>query len=189
MELTEIDKGLATLIAASLAALVSLITLFITLYTNFRTEIRSARRKTLEEFIYDVSESIHQLVATSNILLKNKSEESRANWGEKADEAKETLKKLRPKLRYSLWGIDDQLRVLTRLPDYTRYTLESIDVAKKVVKRGSKLGDALDNCIRKCYLNGRSPRFYEIWKVTFLAWRCEKTRNDYKSIRDKKLAE
>ena len=187
MEFDEIDRGLATLIAAALAAVISILTFILTLFFNRKGEIRAARRKTLEEFIYDLSDSVHQLIAISNILLKNKTTESRSNWSEKAEQAKNKLKELRPKIRCALWGLDKPIKVLTRLPDYTQYTLESVETSKSVVKRGSKLGDVLDNCIRKCYLNGRSPRFYEIWRLRFLAWRCEKTRNDYKSERDKKL--
>jgi len=83
--------------------------------------------------------------------------------------------------------LDKPIKVLTRLPDYTQYTLESSVISKKVVLRGSKLGDYLDNCIRKCYLNGRSPRFYERWYLKYLSWKFEKIRNDYKRERDKKL--
>ena len=189
MNLTDLDKGLVTLIAAGIAAVVSILTFFLTLFFNRKVEIRAARRKTLEGFIYDVSDSVHQLIAISNILLKNKTTESRNNWSEKAENAKNTLKNLRPKIRYALWGLDKPLKVLTRLPDYTQYTLDSEIVSKKVVKRGSTLGDSIDNCIRKCYLNGRSPKFYEIWTLKILAWRCEKTRNEYKAERDKKLDE
>ncbi|KAB1065079.1 hypothetical protein [Salibacter halophilus] len=187
MELGKIDKGIATLIAAGIAAVISIFTLMLTLFFNRKSEIRSARRKSLEEFIYDVADSVHQLIAISNILLKNKTPESRSNWTDKANKAKMKLKALRPKIRYALWGLDKPIKVLTRLPDYTQYTLESDEVSKKTVKRGSNLGDALDNCIRKCYLNGRSPRFYEIWWLRFLAWKCEKPRNEYKLERDKKL--
>ncbi|HKH61081.1 MAG TPA: hypothetical protein VKA49_09635, partial [Flavitalea sp.] len=71
LEIT-IDRGFATLVAAIIAAFLSLLTLLATK----STEIRAAHRKTLESFIYDISDSVHQLIATSNILLKNKSEES-----------------------------------------------------------------------------------------------------------------
>jgi ElaB/YqjD/DUF883 family membrane-anchored ribosome-binding protein len=173
------DQGLATLIAAIVAALASLLTLL----TAKPTEIRAANRKTLEAIIYDLSTSVHQLIATSNILLKNKSEESRDNWKEKAETAKKTLKEIRPKIRYALWGIDESLQTLTRLPDFTLYTLADIDVAKKVVRRGSRLGDAIDKCIRDCYLNGRAPTFYERWTIKFLDWHFRKARDNYKGER------
>ncbi len=187
MEIGTFDRGMATLIAACIAAVISIFTFFLTLFFNRKSEIRIARRKTLESFIYDIADSVHQLIAISNILLKNKTDESRLNWSEKAEQAKSKLKTLRPKTRYALWGLDNSIRVLTRLPDYTQYTLSSPDIAKKVVDKGSKLGDSLDNCIRKCYLNGRTPRFYELWRLNYLAWRCEKVRNSYKAERDKKL--
>ena len=86
----EIDRGLATLIAAIIAAISSLIVLFL----KKNEEIRSANRKSLENYIKDLSGSIHQLIATSNILLKAKTEESQDNWKEKAEKAKETIKKI-----------------------------------------------------------------------------------------------
>jgi hypothetical protein len=65
MEFDEIDRGLATLIAAALAAVISILTFILTLFFNRKGEIRAARRKTLEEFIYDLSDSVHQLIAIS----------------------------------------------------------------------------------------------------------------------------
>lgn len=174
-----IDEGTATLAAAIIAAIFSLLTLL----STRPTEIRAANRKTLETYIPDLSDAIHQLIAISNILLKNKTEESRGNWRQKAEEAKSILKEIRPKIRYSLWGLEDYILSLTRLPDFTLYTLDDIEVAKKVVKRGTRLGDSLDNCIRKCYLNGRTPRFYELWTLKFYRWHFTKTRNDYKAKR------
>lgn len=183
----QIDRELATLVAAYIAAIVSVMTFFLTLLFNRRTEIRAARRKTLESFIFEISDSVHQLIAISNIFLKNKTITSRENWNEKAEKAKNDLKTLRPKIRYALWGLDKPIKVLTRLPDYTQYTLESLEVAKQIVLKGSNLGDYLDNCIRKCYLNGRSPRFYEKWYLKYLSWELEKVRNKYKNERDKNL--
>ncbi len=93
------------------------------------------------------------------------------------------MKDIRPKIRYSLWGLEDYILSLTRLPDFTLYTLDDIEVAKEVVKRGKRLGDSLDNCIRKCYLSGRTPRFYELWMLKLYRWHFTKTRNDYKAKR------
>lgn len=178
LEIT-IDRGFATLIAAVIAAVASVFVLLL----NKKGEIRAANRKTLETFIYELSQAIHQLIATSNILLKNKSDVSRENWKEKAETAKTKLKELRPKIRYVLWGIDDSIQALTRLPDFTLYTLADEDVATRVVRRGTRLGDAIDRCIRDCYLNGRAPRFYEIWKIKLYEWHFRQTRDNYKANR------
>lgn len=172
----EIDRGFATLIAAIIAAISSLIVLF----SKKNEEIRAANRKSLEKYIKDLSGSIHQLIATSNILLKAKTTESQDNWKEKAESAKETLKKIRPELTYSLWGIDNSLQTLSRLPDFTAYTLVDKDTATKVVKRGSQLGDCINKCIKNCYLEGRAPTWFERNKIKLLEWRFRKTRNDFK---------
>lgn len=171
-----INEGTATLIAAIIAAVFSLLTLL----STRPTEIRAANRKTLETYIPELADSIHQLIATSKILLKNKTQQSRESWRQKAEDAKGKLKDIRPKIRYSLWGLENYILSLTRLPDFTLYTLGNNEVAKKVVKRGARFGDYLDNCIRKCYLNGRAPRFYELWILQFYRWHFIKTRNDYK---------
>ncbi len=173
------DQPTATLFAALIAALLSLINLL----SARGTEMRVAKRKTLESFIYDISDSVHQLIAISNMFLKNKTEESRSNWREKAEKAKTTLKDLRPKIRYALWGLDEYLLSLTRLPDFTLYTLADLAVAEKVVRRGSRLGAAIDRCIRDCYLKGQSPRFYQLWLIKFYDWHFRKARNDYKNKR------
>jgi len=177
--MTGFDEGLATFLAAIIAAIMSLIT-----YLSTKpTEIRAANRKTLEPYIYDIADSIHQLIATSNILLKNKTQESRENWKEKAESAKSKLKDIRPKIRYSLWGLEDYILSLTRLPDYTLYTLEDIEIAKKVVSRGTRLGDKVDKCIKNCYLNGRTPRKIELIIIKIYNWRYKKTRDEYKRKR------
>ena len=172
----EIDRGFATLIAAIIAAVSSLIVLF----SKKDAEIRTARRNSLEKYISDLSSSIHQLIATSNILLKAKTPESQTNWKEKAEIAKEQLKKIRPELTYSLWGIDHSLQTISRLPDFTAYTLADKNTAEKVVKRGTKLGDTINECIKNCYLNARAPNSWQIKKIKLYEWRFRKVRNNYK---------
>jgi hypothetical protein len=178
-----LNEGVATLYAALVAAFFSLLTLL----AKKPTEIRAANRRTLEGYIFDLSDSIHQLTAISNILLKNKSPLSRNNWSRRAERAKVVLKALRPKIWYSLWGLENHILSLTRLPDYTLYTLENKETAKKVVRHGSKLGGAIDKCIRNCYLNGRSPKIWELWVIRYFDWRFTKTRNNYKLQRLNRL--
>ncbi|MDE5492244.1 hypothetical protein [Elizabethkingia meningoseptica] len=175
--LLNIEEGTATLLAAIIAAIFS----FFTLLSIKPKEIRAANRKTLEPYIYDLSDSIHQLIAISNIIIKTKTEEGLRNWREKAEIAKEKLKDIRPKIRYSLWGLEDYILSLTKLPDFTLYTFSDIEVAKEVVKKGTQFGDSLDNCIRKCYSSGRTPRFYELWRLKYYNWRFIKVRNKYKT--------
>jgi hypothetical protein len=177
--MNQLDQGLATLLAAIIAALLSLLT-----YLSTKpTEIRAANRKTLELYICDIADSIHQLIATSNIFLKNKSIESRQNWKAKSELAKTKLKNVRPKVRYPLWGLEKHLLSLTRLPDYTSYCLENPEVARELVKWGSRFGDRVDKCIKNCYLNGRPPFQIELLVIGYYDWRFRKIRNDYKKAR------
>ncbi|TOA23628.1 hypothetical protein CGG93_22455, partial [Vibrio parahaemolyticus] len=80
-----IDQGLATLAAAFLAAVLS----GLSLMQKKDVEIREANRKYLETFIEELSDSIHQLIALSTIMLKNKTEVSLNNTRAKAEAPKE----------------------------------------------------------------------------------------------------
>ena len=170
------DIGLATLIASLIAAISSLINLVF----KESEEIRAANRRILEKYVVVLSGSIHQLIATSIILLKAKTGEGQEKWKKRAESAKEELKKIRPELTYPLWGIDSSLQTLSRLPDFTAYTLIDINTATKVVKRGTRLGNRINKCIKNCYLKGRTPNWLERTTIKYLDWRLRKVRNDFK---------
>lgn len=176
----EFDRGLATFLAAVIAAIVSLITLF----TTLPKEMRAANRKTLEPHIDDISDSVHQIIAISNILLKTKSPESKENWSKKAEIHKVKLKEIRPKVRYSLWKIDKYIQSLTRLSDYTLYTLDDSKTVKKLLYWGNLFGNKVDQCIRYSYVTGKSPWFYNLWLLRFYNYMFKKVRNDYKAKRN-----
>jgi len=172
----EIDRGLATLLAAIIAAVLS----GLALLQKKSIEVREANRKYLETFLEDLSDSIHQLIALSTIMLKNKTEESLANTKNKAEEPKEKLKKLRTKIRYPLWGIDEAIQKLTRVTDFTLYTLSNPSVAEENVKRAKSLALSIDKCIRNCYLKGRSPNFIERRIIYYKVWRFTRVRESFK---------
>lgn len=176
----EIDKGVATLIAALLAAVLS----GLTLLQKKSIELREANRKYLETFIEELSDSIHQLMAIATIMLKNKTKESLNNSKSKAEEPKEKLKRLRTKIRYPLWGIDDAIQKLTRVTDFTLYTLNEPAVAEDNVKKAKSFAYSIDKCIRNCYLHGRSPSFLEIHIIKFKAWRFTSVREGFKEKRN-----
>jgi hypothetical protein len=162
-----------TLYAALIAAVVSIFSLLINLFTQRRMEWRTAQRKSLEDFVHDLGEAIHSTIATSNILLKARTDESIQNWRERATEAKEELKKLRPKLRYPLWGITESINTLSRLPDWVEHARKCPDYAQDIFEKGHSLGKSLDRVIRKCYLRGRSPRLCERLFIRFRQWQLE----------------
>ena len=171
-----IDSGVATLVAAILAAILS----GINLLNQKKTEIRSANRQYLGTFIEDLSQSIHQLIALSVIMLKNKTKESLQNTAAKTEEPKNCLKKLRTKIRYPLWGIDDSIQKLTRIPDFTLYTLANPEIAQENVDMAIILVKSVDRCIRNCYLQGRSPNLFEIYYIKYRVWRFTRIRDNFK---------
>ncbi|WP_219562503.1 hypothetical protein, partial [Vibrio parahaemolyticus] len=102
----------------------------------------------------------------------------------KAEAPKEAIKMLRTKIRYPLWGIDDAIQTLSRVPDFTLYTIKDLNVASCNVKRAKSLALSIDKCIRNCYLEGRSPSFVEIQIIKIKVWRFTRVRNSYKKKRN-----
>lgn len=165
-------KELVTLIAAVIGATASVIVLLLNLNAQRKAELRLAHRKSLEPHVADLGESLHQILACSNILLKTKSEVSRKNWLERAKQAQKTLKALRLKLRYPLWGLDDGFRVLSRLPDWCDHLRGDVERGRRLLKRADRLRAALDGAILGSYTNGRPPRRTERWLVAWHARQC-----------------
>lgn len=171
-----IEKEMVTLIAAIIAALSSIYALIF----KKNQEIRTAKRKSLEKYTSDLSKSIHEIIASSKMLLKVKSQESETNWKKRAQDAKDSLQKVRPELTYALWGIDKSIQSFTRLPDYTAYTLSNTKISKKIVKKGSKLGNTINKCIKNCYSHGRSPNWWEIHSIKYYDRKLRKERDNFK---------
>lgn len=162
-----IDRGVATFLAAMVAAVLS----GSSLWNSFRQERRVASRKSLETFIFDISSALHEIKATSKVLLTTKAGSvGRKNWTEKAKTAQQSLKNLRPKIRYVLVGVDTSMNVLTRMPDHLLHAIDKEpEYAKMIVERGIELGDSIDRCVRSCYLEGRTPTPIEHWEVELFA--------------------
>ena len=170
----------ATLIAASIAAAASVVVLLVNLRAQRRAELRVVHRQTLDTSVGELGEALHQVVACANILLKTKSDEARERWKCRGAQASVSLKSLRPKLRYPLWGIDEGLRVLSRVPDWADHARVDDSRAKTLIERADKLRRALDYAIRRSYRNGRSPSLHERVRVRYQATRCRRVFTDGK---------
>lgn len=170
----------ATLIAASIAATASVAGLAVSLVAQFRAELRVAHRQTLDAYIAELGESLHQIVACADILLKTKSGESREKWKCRGAKASASLKNLRPKVRYPLWGLEEGLRVLSRVPDWADHARVDPVRAKTLIARADKLRRALDDATRRSYRSGRCPSLYERIRVGHHAAQCRKVFTDGK---------
>lgn len=151
----------ATLVAASIAAVASLVALLLNLRAQHRSELRVAHRQTLDPSLSELAEAIHQSVACASIILKANSDEARARWKCRGARASARIKSLRPRLRYPLWGIDEGLRVLSRVPDWAEHARADNARAQKLVSTADSLRKGLDYAVRRSYRRGRSPSLHE----------------------------
>lgn len=179
-----LTKEEMTLLAAVIAAVVSLVTLLLNILTTRSAELRKVHRDVLTTHIHDLGDCLHQTIATSNIILKNKTDESVANWREKATSAKTRLKTLRIKLRYPLWGLDSSFKTISLLPDWIEHVRQYPEHSAVVLKRGNALGQLLDRTIRKCYMRGRSPSWFEIQVANHRRRQLERAYETFKNRTD-----
>lgn len=177
-----LTKEEMTLLAAVIAAVVSLMTLLLNILTARSAELRKVHRDVLTTHIHDLGDCLHQTVATSNILLKNKTDESIANWRDKAAAAKSKLKALRIKLRYPLWGLDSAFKTISLLPDWIDHVRLYPEHSAIVLDKGNALGQLLDRTVRRCYMRGRSPNWLEIQLVN---WRRRQLEKAYESFKNR----
>lgn len=154
-------KDLVTLVAAVIAAIVASISLFVTTRTQRLSELRAVQRRTLEPHLLVLGEALHNVLASSRIYLKTRSAGSAAKWLGNAHTAQNELKNLRPKLRYPLWGVDETIRVLSRIPNWIEHLRSEPARAEALLNAANALRERLDKCVRKCYRDGREPSWME----------------------------
>lgn len=176
------NLGVPTLIAALIAAIVSIITLA----AQRRSELRSAHRNIVSQHIEELGEAVHQVVATSNIITKTRSLTGLKNWRRRASEATQKIKNIRLKLRYPLWGIHEALHSLSCLPDWVEHARDYPDSALELVEKGTRLASALDIAIKRSYILGRPPKWYE---RALISWRRRQFRTYYENFQKRKKAD
>lgn len=158
----------ATLVAAVIAAFASVVKLFFDRFAEGRSSVRAL----LQPLIADMGDSVYGIVATSSVIVAAESPQKFKSWYAKACREREKLKELRPKLRYPLWGLDEGLRVLQRLPDWCSHARADKVRALKMIKHASSLRHIIDVTALRCYRGGRQPHVVERLQVRWHAWRC-----------------
>lgn len=160
----------ATLVAALIAAIASVLKL---LFDRF-AEGRSSSRQLIQPLIADMGEAIYSVVATCKVLSESETPQKYKSWYGKACREREKLKVLRPKLRYPLWGIDEGLRVLERLPEWCSHARSDKKRVAKLLKYASALRHDIDITALRCYRGGRPPLIHERLQVTYHSWLCRR---------------
>jgi hypothetical protein len=148
----------AAVVASSIAALASIATLILTRAGERSSEFRAAHRTLLNSSIERLGDLVHQVVAISSIYLeRTKAGQDLTPWRAKGDGVASELLEARRSVRYPLWGIDDGLRTLARLPNWiTNYGGRPRE-GEQLLEKAESLRKAVDTAIRKSYLKGRPP--------------------------------
>jgi hypothetical protein len=155
----------ATLIAAGLAAVVSILNLLLTGTFRKQEEMRGAIRSAAAANHDDIGRLVHEVIALSYVLSKVNSDQAHKEKHEKAREAADKLKSKRLDVRYSLWGIEEGLRTLTRVPDWIAHTRVDVPRREKLLAAAKELGEVVDDVVRKTYLTGAVPGRFSRWRV------------------------
>jgi hypothetical protein len=167
-----------TLIVAGIAAIASLANVFLTRRGALKAELRVARRKSLEPYVVELGESLHQTLACAKVLMMTSSKEASDRWRARGSTAKEKLKTLRPKLRYALPDVDEGLRVLSRIPDWADHLRSDPARAKRLLRNANLLRFGVDLAVRAVYVRGNEVSLVHSLWVSYFAWRCRNVFDD-----------
>lgn len=165
--MSSLDAPHATLLAAVLAAVVAVFAALIAVFNSRGAEVRASQRKLLEDHVPKLAKALHEIIATSEILLKTRSAESRRAWDARGLKAKNALLKCQTEMRYTLWGTTDALKTLSRLPSWAQHAMRHPQKARKIVDCGNALGLAVDHVVLNCLRKGKPPSWW--WRLA--VWR------------------
>lgn len=156
----------ATLVAAALAAVASVLSILFKVLGQKNADMRAAHRDLMATYVEDLGRAIHESVATANVFISKIENGGNADaWRKKADTAKSDLATIRRRVRYSLWGIDEGLRDLTRLANWVAHCQDYPANANKLLNAADQLREALDDAIRHSYSSGNPPSWRRRKKV------------------------
>ncbi len=178
------DQSTAIIFAAVIAAVITIINTSIVLASADSRDRRNATRDIIQDKLNSVGKCIHETIALSDLLTKSTNEDTHKKRYQRAAAAAQSLKDIRLEIRYSIWGIDEGIRVLTRTPDWLSHAQNDNKYRDKILRDAKELGSALDGAIRNVYASGRLPSLLTRTIVTF---RAQQLRNTHKKfMADKK---
>lgn len=178
--MTDLTTQQATLAAAAVGGVVALIALAANLLGQRAGESRTAHRKALEPFIAELGESIYCVIASARTWarLKDTQEGALAKWERRFRKHKRRLSILRPRVRYTLWGLDESLRVLIRVPDWLKHVKKDQQRVSNIIAANTHLREAVDAAIRTSYARGKPPSW---WSRTIAQRRARAVRRTFDS--------
>lgn len=162
-----IDESTATLVAAGIAAVAAIFTLLATLLGDRRAEMRAAHRLALQAYLEPLGEGIHRTAASATILRRRFVEGSDPTpWRDAGRTGADALKDVRSKVKYTLYGLDEPLRTLSRMPEWVA-TYKDVPKtnADELLEAMQTLAGSVDAAIRRSYRRGLPPGWIRRWRL------------------------
>jgi hypothetical protein len=162
---TAIRYEQVTLVAAGVAALASVVTLAGTLLGDRRAEMRAAHRQALLSFLPELGEGVHETAASATIIRRRfAKDQDPGPWVEAGKAGANKLKSVRPNVKYTLYGLDEPIRTLSRMPEWiATYKNVPKTNADDLLKEMQKLAAAVDGGVRRSYRRGLPPGLIRRW--------------------------
>jgi hypothetical protein len=177
--LATIISGSMTASAAIFVGFLSFIGLCIGFYLSKKSEYRIAYRKVIEEKYSNVGSLLYQIVAISKVIIsKYQQNQSVTEKIKLCDKLKSDLDKYRLLVRYSLWGLDEALNMMKKLPSYALRCNSRIEIGYKLIESATEVRKALDDAIMNSYLHGKNPSSKAVRRVN----RCAKKLDDIYAV-------
>jgi hypothetical protein len=149
----------STIIAALIGAGMIFASFWATQWTAGRTAKHAAHRELLAPHVAAVGVALHQCVATSKIFARRIAlGQSPDVWRARGQKAHKDLERLRLRVKYTLWALDEALRTLSRVPDWIGHAAaDSPERADRLVEAADALRAEVDARIRKSIQTGVPP--------------------------------
>ena len=161
---------------SAFAMLGSVIAFILNVYLVHRMEARQATRQLIQPDIISLGVLLYELIATSRIYLEKKENLAKEKWRTRANQAKGKLVQLRPRLRYSLWGMDKPIRQFTRLPDWVAHIEHHPRQAKLLLFVASEQRAIIDRAALRAYREGRPPSIWQRVIANLNYWMINRIR-------------
>jgi len=160
------DLNDVTIWAALIAFVASVVNIIVSVFSVRSVEKRRAHRELMTPYMCDLSESMHQMLAASDVHVKaSQNGTLNTKWTRLASDSKKTIDESRRRLRYPLWGLDEGLRTLTRTMNWTCHLRSDETKVHTFLKKADDLKLALDYAIMRSYRKGSPPGMWSRFRV------------------------
>lgn len=127
--------------------------------------MRAAHRHALQGLLDELGEGVHKTAASAVILRRRfTAGQDPTPWRDAGKTGADMLKTVRPRVKYTLYGLDEPLRTLSRMPEWvaTYKDVPNTNV-DDLLEAMQKLAVAVDSAVRMSYRRGLPPGPIRRW--------------------------